>query len=70
MPRAFRVKDEIQHAYKEANITLIPKTGGFFDVEVDNVIIFSKTEKIGTPVERFPEVGEIVLLLQKAGYPT
>jgi len=68
MPRAFRVKDEIQHAYKEANVTLTLKTGGVFDVIVDNTIIFSKTDKIGTTIERFPEAGEIVLLLQKAGY--
>lgn len=68
MPRAFRVKDEIQIAYKKAHITLTPRTGGYFDVVVDDVVIFSKTEKIGTPIERFPEVGEIVALLQKAGY--
>lgn len=68
MPKAFRVKDEIKSAYKDANITLTPKTGGFFDVIVDDIMIFSKTEKIGTHIERFPEVGEIVSLLQQAGY--
>lgn len=68
MPRAFRAKDEIQSAYKEANITLIPKTGGYFDVVVDDVVLFSKTEKIGTTVERFPEAGEMIALLHKAGY--
>ena len=68
MPRAFRVKDEIKSAYNEANITLTPKTGGYFDVVVDDIVIFSKTEKIGTTVERFPEAGEIVALLHKAGY--
>jgi len=68
MPKAFRVKDEIKSAYKDAQITLTPKTGGFFDVVVDDITVFSKTEKIGTPIERFPEVGEIVALLQRAGY--
>lgn len=51
MPRAFRVKEEILQAFPDASITLSPKTGGFFDVVVDNVVIFSKTEKIGTKVE-------------------
>jgi len=68
MPRAFRVKDEILSAYPNANVSLSPKTGGFFDVVVNEKIIFSKTEKIGTPIERFPESGEIIALLQKAGY--
>lgn len=64
MPRALRVRDEIQRAYPQAQVTLSPKTGGFFDVIVDDTVIFSKTEKIGTPIERFPEVGEIVLLVE------
>lgn len=68
MPRAFRVKDEILIAYPSASVSLSPKMGGFFDVVVDEKVIFSKTEKIGTPIERFPESGEISALLQKAGY--
>ena len=68
MPRALRVRDEVQRAYPQAHVTLSPKTGGFFDVVVDEKVIFSKTEKIGTPIERFPESGEIISLLQKAGY--
>ena len=63
MPRALRVRDEIQRAYPDSRVSLVPKPGGFFDVVVDGKTIFSKTEKIGTPVERFPEVGEIVTLL-------
>ena len=65
MPRALRVREEIQRAYPDSHITLSPKTGGFFDVIVDDVVLFSKTEKIGTPIERFPEVGEIVALLKQ-----
>jgi len=68
MPRDCRVKKEIEQTYKEANVILTSKTGGFFDVLVDSAIIFSKTDKIGTPTERFPEVGEMVSLLQKARY--
>lgn len=68
MPRALRVRDEIQRAYPQAQVTLYPKTGGFFDVIADGKIIFSKTEKIGTPIERFPEMDEVVSLLKVAGY--
>lgn len=68
MPRALRVRDEIQTLYSKARVSLAPKTGGYFDVSVDGKIIFSKTEKIGTTVERFPEIGEITTLLKEAGY--
>ncbi|KFL33850.1 MULTISPECIES: Rdx family protein [unclassified Sulfurospirillum] len=68
MPRAFRVKDEILSVYPNAKVSLSPKMGGFFDVVVNEKILFSKTEKIGTTTERFPESGEIVSLLQKAGF--
>ena len=68
MPRALRVRDEIQAAYPKATVSLVPKTGGYFDVIVDGKIIFSKTDKIGTYIERFPDAGEIVSLCQKAGY--
>ena len=68
MPRAFRVKEEILTCFPDAKICLTPKTGGYFDILVNEVCVFSKTEKIGTSQERFPEVGEIILLLEKAGY--
>ncbi|MBV5278517.1 MAG: hypothetical protein J0647_05720, partial [Campylobacteraceae bacterium] len=32
MPKAFRAKDEIERAYKDAEVFLIPKRGGFFDI--------------------------------------
>lgn len=62
------MKEEIERAYKEAEVFLIPKRGGFFDIIVDDKPIFSKTEKVGTTTERFPEVGEIVSLMKKAGF--
>ena len=68
MPKAFRAKEEIQRAFPEAEISILPKRGGFFDITVEETLIFSKTERIGTPVERFPEVGEITALLKAAGY--
>ncbi len=68
MPRAFRVKDEILIAYPNADVTFNPKAGGFFDVIVNDKLIFSKTEKIGTTTERFPESGEIVKLIQQTEF--
>lgn len=68
MSRALRVRDEIQRAYPQANITPVKKAGGFFDVVVEGKTIFSKDKKIGTKTERFPDVGEIVTLLKAAGY--
>ena len=68
MPRAFRMKDEIQQAYPSAHVNLVPKPGGYFDVIVEGTTVFSKTEHIGTVTERFPEVGEVVALMQKAGF--
>jgi len=64
MPRALRVRDEIQRAYPDSLISMVPKPGGYFDVVVDGKTIFSKTEKIGTPIERFPEMGEVVELIE------
>jgi len=65
MPRALRVRDEIQRAYPDSRVSMVPKPGGYFDVVADGTTIFSKTEKIGTPTERFPEVGEVVALLER-----
>lgn len=62
------MKEEIERAFQNAEVFLIPKRGGFFDVIADDRPIFSKTEKVGTTTERFPEVGEIVSLMKKAGF--
>ncbi len=68
MPKAFRAKEEIQRAFPEAEISILPKRGGYFDIVVEDTLIFSKTEKVGTPIERFPEAGEMTALLKAAGY--
>ena len=65
MPKAFRVKEEIEKAYKDAEVFLIPKRGGFFDVIADDTMVFSHTGKVGTTTERFPEVGEFTSLIKK-----
>lgn len=68
MPRALRARDEIQTAYPKAQVELVRKPGGFFDVVVDGKTLFSKNKKIGTTTERFPEIGEVVSLIKGAGY--
>lgn len=68
MPKALRVRDEIKSAYPDASIELVVQRGGFFDVLANDTIIFSKTKRIGTHMERFPEPGEILTLLEKAGF--
>jgi len=47
------VAEELQKAF-DADATLIPGSGGIFDVIVDGVKVFSKHE-----VGRFPEPGEV-----------
>ena len=42
-----------------ADMELISSSGGVFEVVVDNVLVFSKKS-----LQRFPEEGEITLLLQ------
>jgi len=40
-------------------VTLLSSSGGVFEVKVDDMLIFSKKS-----LQRFPEEGEITLLLQ------
>jgi selT/selW/selH-like putative selenoprotein len=48
------VADEISKAY-DAEVTLVPGSGGVFDVIADGKLVYSKA-KTG----RFPEPGEVV----------
>ena len=45
-----------------AEVELIASSGGVFEIVVDKQLIFSKKS-----LQRFPEDGEIVLLLQAGG---
>ncbi len=65
MPKASRVEEEIKEAFSDAKVTLIQGSGGVFDVKLEDRIIFSKLDKIGTFIERFPDKGEIVKLIEK-----
>jgi selT/selW/selH-like putative selenoprotein len=45
-----------------AEVELVASSGGVFEIVVDKQLIFSKKS-----LQRFPEEGEIVLLLQAGG---
>ena len=49
-------------------IVAVFRQEGIFDFIADNTMVFSKTGKVGTTTERFPEVGEITSLIKKAGF--
>lgn len=59
-PKAFRVKEEIENNFKNAEFELEKGSGGDFIVEVDGKVIFSKND---LPRPRFPEDGEILKLI-------
>ncbi|PIE59611.1 MAG: hypothetical protein CSA32_03155 [Desulfobulbus propionicus] len=51
---------EIRQAIgSQVEVTLIPGSGGVFEVLCDDRLVFSKKEK-----NRFPDPGEVVKLLQ------
>ena len=56
-PDADRVSAEIKEATGE-DASLVPSSGGIFDVKVDGNLVFSKHK-----VARFPQPGEISQLL-------
>ena len=61
MSRAAGLAEEILNAYimKIGEFTLVPATGGVYELTLDGELIFSK-KALG----RFPEEGEILKLLK------
>jgi selT/selW/selH-like putative selenoprotein len=53
--------EELKSAFG-AEVELVSSSGGVFEVVVDKQLIFSKKS-----LQRFPEEGEITLLLQAGG---
>ncbi|PCJ55859.1 MAG: hypothetical protein COA70_01925 [Planctomycetota bacterium] len=45
----------------EVDVTLIPGSGGIFDVHLDGALVFSKLGDDG----HFPEPGEVTSVIQK-----
>lgn len=56
MPRAARVAEEILHDYhpQVESVTLVPSSGGVFEVSVDGELIYSKKQ-----TGRHAEEGEV-----------
>ena len=56
--RAVQISDQLEKDFKEQSL-LEPATNGVFDIEDNNVLMFSKLE-----CGRFPEDGEIKTILE------
>jgi selenoprotein W-related protein len=52
----------LKQAWPDAEIRLIPSSGGVFEVTVDGNLIFSKRA-----LRRHPEAGEIMRLIRQSG---
>jgi len=48
------VEDELNAAFSEINVQLIPGHGGVFEVALNNKMIYTKSD-----TGRFPDAGEI-----------
>jgi selenoprotein W-related protein len=51
---------EIQQAFPEAEVQLIPSSGGVFEVTVDGTLVFSKKA-----LRRHAQPGEVVELMRR-----
>jgi len=68
LPRASREEEEIKKAFSDAKVTLKPGGKGVFDISLNGKLIFSKLQKVGALVERYPDPGELVRLIKKEGF--
>jgi selenoprotein W-related protein len=53
---------ELKEEWPDAEIRLVPSSGGVFEVTVDGKLIFSKRA-----LRRHPEPGEIMRLVRQSG---
>jgi selenoprotein W-related protein len=56
------VAAELREAFPEIEVTLLPSSGGVFDVAVDGTLVFSKKQ-----VRRHAEPGEIAEAARRRG---
>jgi selenoprotein W-related protein len=52
---------ELKQSYPDAEVQLIPSSGGVFEVKVDGALVFSKKA-----IRRHAEPGEVVQLIRDA----
>jgi len=65
LPQASRAEEEIKAVFSDAHVTLVAGDRGSFDVSLDGKLIFSKLLKVGTYIERFPDSGELIKLINQ-----
>ena len=53
---------EIRTAYPEADVTLVPSSGGVFEVTVDGSLVYSKKA-----LRRHAQPGEVLELIRRRG---
>jgi len=53
------VEEEIKTVYSDIDIVLIEGSGGIFEVVLEEEILFSKRDLIGTDTKRFPYSHEL-----------
>ncbi|MBA3556470.1 MAG: SelT/SelW/SelH family protein [Gemmatimonadales bacterium] len=54
--------DELKREFSDAEVRLVPSSGGVFEVTVDGNLIFSKRA-----LRRHAQPGEVMELLRRAG---
>ena len=60
LPQASSLEDELKQNFPNMEISLISSGGGVFEIVLDGKLIFSKKA-----INRFPEKGEIVRIINK-----
>ena len=60
LPQAFSLEDELKQNFPNMEISLISSGGGVFEIVLDGKLIFSKKA-----INRFPEKGEVVRIINK-----
>ncbi len=53
------MEDDIKKSFPQAEVKLIPGSGGVYEISLDDKLIFSKKEQT-----RFPKGGEVVTIIK------
>ena len=59
LPYASRVEEELNAAFSDIKVQLIPGHGGVFEVELNDKVIYTKSN-----TGRFPDAGEITNIIK------
>ena len=61
LPEASRVEKELDAAFSDVSVELIPGHGGVFEVKLDDKLIYTKSD-----TGRFPDAGEITGIIKNS----